>query len=317
MFDRITTFSRLLAATMLIFAAAAPATTARAQVVVVVVNGEPITALDIEQRAKLAQISTQKTPPRQEIIDELINEKLKVKEAKRWGLEVTNSEVDQAYGQMASRMRMTADQLTNQLGSKGVNPATLKHRIRADIAWPQLVRGRFQTAMQPAEKDILQKMESKSDDTVGYDYTLRPVLFLVPTGSSESFVDSRKREAEALRGRFQGCDEGIPFARALKDVAVRDQVIRSSADIPLELRKVLDGIEVGRLTAPEVTKFGVEMFAICAKKESAADNTPGKRQARESIVAEKFEQKSKQYLQELRRSMMLEYKETASNPKPQ
>jgi peptidyl-prolyl cis-trans isomerase SurA len=321
MFDRITTHSRLLAAksfatAMLVLAAAAPATTARAQVVVVLVNGEPITALDIEQRSKLAQISTQKTPARQEVIDELINEKLKVREAKRWGLEVTPSEVDQAYAQMATRMRLSPDQLTQQLGRSGVNPGTLKHRIRADIAWPQLVRGRFGTALQPAEKDILQKMESKSDDTVGYDYTLRPVLFLVPTGSSESFVDGRKREAEALRGRFQGCDEGIPFARALKDVAVRDQVIRSSADIPAELRKVLDGIEVGRLTAPEVTKFGVEMFAICAKKESAADNTPGKRQARESIVAEKFEQKSKQYLQELRRSMMLEYKETASNPKP-
>jgi peptidyl-prolyl cis-trans isomerase SurA len=316
MFDRIPTYGRLLAGTMLIFAATAPATTARAQVVVVVVNGEPITALDIEQRGKLAQISTQKTPPRQEIIDELINEKLKVKEAKRWGLEVTNSEVDQAYGQMASRMRLSSDQLTAQLGRSGVNPATLKHRIRADIAWPQLVRGRFQTAIQVGEKDILQKMESKSDDTVGYDFTLRPILFLVPTGSSEAFIDGRKREAEALRGRFQGCDEGLSFARALKDVAVRDQVTRSSADIPAEQRKMLDGIEVGRLTAPEVTKVGVEMFAICAKKESAADNTPGKRQARETIQAERYEQKSKQYLQELRRSMMIEYKESASNPKP-
>jgi peptidyl-prolyl cis-trans isomerase SurA len=55
---------------------------------------------------------------------------------------------------------------------------------------------------------------------------------------------------------------------------VREQVIRSSADIPAELRKVLEGIEVGRLTPPEVTKFGVEMFAICAKKESTADNSP-------------------------------------------
>src|SRR5262245_11288193 len=102
---------------------------------------------------------------------------------------------------MASRMRMTPDQLTQQLGSKGVNPGTLKHRIRADIAWPQLVRGRYSTAMQIGEKDILQKMESKSDDTVGYDYTLRPILLFVPTGSSESFVDGRKREAEALRSR--------------------------------------------------------------------------------------------------------------------
>jgi peptidyl-prolyl cis-trans isomerase SurA len=50
------------------------------------------------------------------------------------------------------------------------------------------------------------------------------------------------------------------------------------------------------------------MFAICAKKESAADNTPGRRRARESVMAKRYEQRSKEYLQQLRRGAMLEYK---------
>jgi peptidyl-prolyl cis-trans isomerase SurA len=293
---------------LVLLAALACATTASAQQVVVVVNGEPITALDIEQRSKLTELSTHKKPTRQEVLDDLINEKLKVREAKKWGLDVPNSEVDSAYASMASRMRLTADQLTQQLAKSGVNAATLKARIRADIAWPQLVRGRYQASLQIGEKDIVTAMDSKADDTVGYDYTLRPILFLIPTGSAEAFVDGRKREAEALRSRFHNCEEGIAFARALKDIAVREQVNRSSADIPAELRKVLEGIEVGRLTPPEVTKFGIEMFAICAKKASAADNTPGKRKARETIMAERYEQRSKQWMQELRRGAMLEYK---------
>jgi peptidyl-prolyl cis-trans isomerase SurA len=293
MSDGLITCRRLLA--MLVVAAPMLANTAHAQQVVLLVNGEPITALDIEQRGKLTQMSTHKTPVRQDVIEELINEKLKVKEAKKWGLE--------------SRMRMTTDQLTQTLARGGVNPTTLKSRIRADMAWPQLVRGRFQSSLQIGEKDILKQMESKTDD-VGHDYTLRPILFIVPPGSPEAFIEGRKREAEALRGRFQGCEEGIAFARALKDVAVRDQVTRSSADMPAELRKILEGIEVGRLTAPEVTKVGVEMFAMCAKKESSAENTPGKRQARESIMSERFEQKSKQYLQEVRRGAMIEYRTT-------
>jgi peptidyl-prolyl cis-trans isomerase SurA len=309
MFDAFTTFRRLLAATLVALTASVAATAVRAQQVVVVVNGEPITALDIEQRSKLIQLSTHKAPPRQDVIDELINEKLKVREAKKWGLDVSTSEIDGAYASMASRMRYTPEQLTQTLASSGVNVATLKARIRADLAWPQLVRGRYQSSLQIGEKDLLSAMETKSDDTVGYDYTLRPILFLVPAGSPEAFVEGRKREAEALRGRFQGCEDGLNFARALKDVAVRDQVVRSSADIPAELRKVLDGIEVGRLTPPETTKFGIEMFAICAKKESSADNTPGKRKARESVMAQRYEQRSKQYLQELRRGAMLEYKD--------
>jgi peptidyl-prolyl cis-trans isomerase SurA len=308
MFDSLMAFRKLMAATFLMFAAAIPATTAGAQQIVVIVNGEPITALDIDQRSKLSQLSTHKVPARQEVLDELINEKLKLREAKKFGLDVSASEVDTAYASMAGRMRFTADQLTQQLAKSGVNVSTLKARIKADIAWSQIVRGRYQASLQIGEKDILSAMETKSDDSVGYDYTMRPILFLVPAGSGETLIDGRKREAEALRGRFQGCEEGITFARALKDVAVREQVIRSSADIPAELRKVLEGVEVGRLTPPEVTKFGIEMFAICAKKESTADNSPGKRQAKENLMAKRYEQRSKQYLQELRRGAMLEYK---------
>jgi len=306
MFDTFTRCRGRWLAAMLALAAPAPVTNAYAQQIVVIVNGELITALDVEQRSKLTQLSTHKAPPRQEVIDELINERLKVREAKKWGLEVSDSEVDAAFASMASRMRLTAEQLTQQLAKSGLNPATLKSRIRADIAWPQIVRGRYQASMQIGEKDI---PVDKPDETVGYDFTLRPILFLVPAGSPEAFIDGRKREAEALRGRFQGCEEGLAFTRSLKDVAVRDQVVRSSADIPPELRKVLEGVEVGRLTAPEVTKVGIEMFAVCARKQSAADNTPGKRQAREAILSERFERRSKLYLQEIRRGAMIEYKE--------
>src|SRR2546422_11724205 len=139
MFDSCRTCRNLMTAAVLVFAAAALPSAARAQQVVVIVNGEPITALDIEQRTKLNQLSTHKTPARQEILDELINEKLKVKEAKKFGLEIPSSEVDTAYASMASRMRITAEQLTEQLAKSGVNTATLKVRIKADITWSQLV----------------------------------------------------------------------------------------------------------------------------------------------------------------------------------
>jgi peptidyl-prolyl cis-trans isomerase SurA len=284
-----------------------PASPGWAQVVVLV-NGEPITALDIEQRSKLNQMSTHKTPGRQEVIDELIIEKLKVREGKKFGMEVTESEVDSAFGAMASRMRLTSEQLTEVLGKQGVNVGTLRHRIRADLIWPSLVRGRFQSSLQVAEKDLLTAVDAKPEDSVGYDYTLRPILFLVPAGSPEPVIEGRRKEAEALRARFQGCDEGIAFARSLKAVAIQTQIQRSSADLPPELRKVLDGIEVGRLTPPETTKHGIEMFAICAKKESAADNTPGRRKLRETIFAERYEQRSKAYLSEVRRGAMIEYK---------
>ena len=104
MFDYRRTCRNLLIAALLAIGVSASGTAARAQQVVVIVNGDPITALDIEQRTKLNQLSTHKAPTRQEVLDELINEKLKVREAKKLGLEISSSEVDTAFASMASRM---------------------------------------------------------------------------------------------------------------------------------------------------------------------------------------------------------------------
>ena len=293
---------------MLLGAALVLPRAAQSQQVVVVVNGDPVTALDIEQRSKLNQSSTHKVPSRQEVLEELITEKVKIREGKRLGFEISDKEVDTAFGNMASKMRLTVDQLTELLGKSGINPATLKHRIKTDMTWPQLVRGRYSSSLQIGEKEIVTVTDNKPEESVGYDYTLRPILMIIPPGSPESFVEARRRDAESLRARFQNCEEGLAFARALKDVAVREPVNRSSADLPLELRKVLDAVEIGKLTPPETTKLGIEMFAICGKKESSAENTPGKRRARDAIVAERYEQLSKQYLSEIRRGAMVEYK---------
>src|ERR1700692_3799616 len=53
---------------------------ARAQQVVALVDGQPITALDIAHRAKFMEMSTRKVPTRQEVINNLIDELLELRE---------------------------------------------------------------------------------------------------------------------------------------------------------------------------------------------------------------------------------------------
>ena len=99
--------------------------------------------------------------------------------------------------------------------------------------------------------------------------------------------------------------QGIPFARALKDVAVRDQVSKFSADLPQQLRGILDGTPLGHLTPPETTAEGVQMFAVCAKKETKTE-TPGMREIRDQMFQQTFGVKAKRYLEDLRRAAMIE-----------
>lgn len=276
--------------------------------VALLVNGDPITNYDIEQRSRLLQISTRKQPSRQEVIEELIGDRLKIQVGKRYSVNVSDSDVENAFANIARNSGTTAENFAKGLQSGGLNPATLKAKLRADIAWGQIVRGKFASRLQVGEKDIFEALEKKSDGKdVGHEYLLRPIVLVVPRGSPASVIEAKKKEADALRLRFQDCGTGVPFARALRDVAVREPIRRNSADLSPQLRENLNKIEIGRLTPPEVTSTGIEMFAVCERKETASE-TPGKRQIRDEMFSERFQAQGNNYLKELRAGAMIEYR---------
>jgi peptidyl-prolyl cis-trans isomerase SurA len=294
-------------AVALIIAGGSPA---HAQTVAVMVNGEPITNYDIEQRSKLTFLTTHKQPARQDVINELIDEKVKIKEGKKYGVDPSSSDIDQSYSGMASRMRITPDQLTQSLEKSGVRPETLKARMKAEMVWTSLVRGRYKESLQVGEKDVAAAVQANGSDKLeveGFEYKMQPIVLIVPRGSAPAAIEIRRKEAEALRSRVQSCEEANAYFKSMQNAAIRDIVTKTSSDLPPALRDVLDKTPVGHLTEPEVTKQGVEMVALCGRKPTTVD-TPKKKEIRDKMYVEKYEAKSKSYLQEVRRAAMIEYR---------
>ena len=96
----------MMVAACAIAAMAAPSR-ALAQHVVLLVNGEVITDYDIEQRMKFNCLATHKPSVRQEVIEELIDEKLKVQIARRYKIEIADNDVDESYADMGRRMHLS------------------------------------------------------------------------------------------------------------------------------------------------------------------------------------------------------------------
>jgi peptidyl-prolyl cis-trans isomerase SurA len=310
----------LLTLTLLTGAMVACATPTYAQSVAVLVNGEPITNYDIEQRSKLDFLSTHKQSTRPEVIEELINEKVKIKEAKQFGVDPSVSDIDASFADMSSRMRITPDQLAKSLESQGIRADTLKQRIKADMVWTALVRGRYKESLQVGERDVDSAARSQGDagdpaddkdknkpTSQSFEYRMQPIVLIVPRGSAPAVTESRVKEAETLRGRVQSCDEANALFKSMSNAAIREIVTKTSADIPASIREGLDKTPIGHLTAPEVTKQGVEMVALCGRNPTTVD-TPQKKAIRDKMFATKFEAKSKAYLAQIRKAAMIEYR---------
>src|ERR1700681_2099668 len=155
-----------------------------AQSVAVMVNGDPITSYDIEQRTKLNFLTTHKQMSRDEVVNELIDEKVKIKEAKKFGVDPTSTDIEQSYGQMSSRMRITSDQLTKSLESQGIRPDTLKARMKAEMVWTSLIRGRYKESLQVGEKDVAAAVQASGADDKqegeAFEYRMQPIVLIVP-----------------------------------------------------------------------------------------------------------------------------------------
>jgi peptidyl-prolyl cis-trans isomerase SurA len=116
---------------------------AHAQTAAVTIYGESITEDDIEQRAKLDFLSTHKQSARQDVISQLADDMDKIKEAEKSGFDLANAQVDNAFAEMCSRMRVAPEQLTKSLEGQGIRLDTLKNRIKADMARASLARLRY------------------------------------------------------------------------------------------------------------------------------------------------------------------------------
>lgn len=277
---------------------------AAAQAVLALVNNRPVTSFDVEQRIRIAQLVERRQLDRRSALSELIDDQVKYIEARRIGFRITEEGVEQEFSRLARTNRQSDRQFEDALKSAGLSANAIRDKIRADLAWTSLLRERVRRGSQISNEEIERELaERRRGQAVVTEYEVRVVVFIVPPGASPAGAE---RTAAAARGRFSSCESGFEELRTMRDVAVRAPVIRNSQELPKNLRDILDKTPVGRLGPPARTDQGIEMFAVCAKRER---ENPGTQ--RSNIATELAEKRvadgAKAYLDELRKKVEIRY----------
>lgn len=302
----------MLATLAMLFAASVAGTPVVAQTAIkVIVNNKPITTYDIKQRAGLLRLTTGRggSGTTRQAMEELVNDTLKMQEATRAGLNVSKAEVDEAYATLAGRVKLTPSRLTQVLRQSGINPETLRSRLESEIAWTQILRARFQQEVRIAESDVIAALRKKDDEDTNksMEYRVQGIVVVVPAKSSAGTKAQRRREADKYRAQFTSCNEAETLARQYREVVVLPIKTRLETEIPGELKKELDKIAVGKVTAPQTTSNGYEMFALCDKQEIAS-NVAARMEVEDELRDKEGQQLSRRYLRELRRRAIIDYR---------
>ncbi len=333
--------SLVVAAVLLACPSATVPSLAQDQKVIVTINDQPITSFDIQQRINLWKIlgdSRSKSASRKVALNELIDDIAANEEAKKFGFEATEKEIDARMGDYAKGLKSDDAGLKKKLKSQGVSVSAMRQYLGGRIAFNRLVRGKFKEDFSVPESDVKKRLaayKSEIDGNINRQikkiesdprrraitvYQLIPIKFPVDApegGMTKELINSRALEVNTYISRFRGCKTARSAASGIFNVQVGKQVEADGAALDKRLKSALDKAGPGKALGPIPTPKGVEAIAFCGvrkivppKIERPKDiKYPTADQVRNLLTQEKFDKVAAKYSGKFRNGLLIEYRD--------
>jgi len=266
----------LVAALLLAVFVTAAATPGRAQEVsiVVLVNDDPISDYDVDQRERFLAITTQEQPSpelKKKATDQLIDERLQVQQGRKLSVSVDEDDVTRIVEDMAKKNNLDVDGLATALGKAGVNIKTLKDRIRSQLVWQNVVRQKFRREIQIGDADV-----------------------------DKALSDA----AESVRGKFGSCAD---LAKGVEGASVKTLADQQPASLVQPARLLVMNAKMGQMTPPTLTASAVEMYAVCGKRSVKGDDKT-REETQRKLMNEEMGIRAERLLRDLRQDAFIEYR---------
>lgn len=176
-----------------------------------VVNDDVISVLDLSVRTRMVIISArlEDTPETRtrlapQVLRGLIDEHLKMQEAKLNGVSVPESAVDSRVDELAAQNNMSRANFEQALARSGVLVETIMDQVRAEIAWTLLIQRKLQPSVDVSDEEVDEALADLQSNLGKPEYRVAEIYLAGDATSGEDQVrQTAQRLADQLR---QGAD---------------------------------------------------------------------------------------------------------------
>lgn len=234
---------------------------------VIKVGDSVITQYELDQRTRMLELLNAPGDPAELAEEQLIEDRLKLAEAKRFDVKVSDEDLARGKEEFAARANLSTEQFVQALNQAGVAEETLDAFLRSGVAWRQVVRGRFGRFVDIDEDDVYRAL------------TLSPNGESVRVLISEIFIPlqpGQEAEAQALAAQISQITSFDAFAQAARQYSAAPSGQAGGrvnwiplADMPPNLRGVILELEPGQVTPPLPVQNALALFQLRAVEEGA------------------------------------------------
>ncbi len=177
-----------------------------------VVNDDVISVHDLAMRIALLLATTgqENSPENRQraaphVLRMLIDEKLKMQEAKRLNVQVSRDEVDRALTEIARQIGVPPQELPRLLAGAGVSISALMEQVEAEIAWVKAVSQRAESRGVVNEEDVEAEIQRIEESAGRAEFRIAEIF--LPFNEQQT-----EREVEELGKRIMSqLRQGVAF----------------------------------------------------------------------------------------------------------
>ena len=275
------------------------------------VNGEVITSSDMQSRINAFILTTgipynakTKSMITSRVLQGAIDEKLKIQEAKKNNIRVTQHEIKKAVQDFEKANGMKPGQLRQVLAEGNVRMNVWTSQLESDIAWKKLISNKVMGRVSVSEADI-----SRAYDDIKKDMSTAKKLvseIVIPKKDAKDL----NQLAEVLRNDPRFELYAMQFSQSPSAANGGHLGWVTKGQLPDVLEKALANMKEGGVSSP--IAYGNDYYILKLEKifnpERDAKSLPGKNEVRAYLQNKKLEEYSIKYMKDLRNKALIEKK---------
>jgi peptidyl-prolyl cis-trans isomerase SurA len=232
-----------------------------------IVNGDVITATDVDQRLALLAIAQGGQIPaeevdrlRQQVLRNLIDETLEIQAATAEKIEIKKGDVDRTVARVATNIKQSPDQLATFLDQNGSSIRSLRRQIEGEIAWQRLQQRKIEVTVGDDEvKAVLSKMTASKGSE---EYRVGEIFLPSPPGTEAETLANANKILEQLKNGASFAGYARQFSQSSSAAVGGDLGWMRPEQLPDPIASVLRGMSAGSISNPIVNSGGVSIIAV-------------------------------------------------------
>jgi peptidyl-prolyl cis-trans isomerase SurA len=247
--------------------------------IVAVVNDDVLTLVELDQaiqpyRNKLGTMGYSPDKERQmlfkvreDILNQLINEKLTDQEIREANISVSEGEVDAAIERLKAARFLTEEDLQAALARDGMSLEDYRRRVRDQLLRTKLVNRQIKSKIVITKEDVKAYYEQHRDQFGGErKYHLRNIIMQVPPSAGEQEKQAVFRAMSAVHAKLKAGESFEALARQYSQSPMAgeggDLGVFGLSDVSPQIRAAVQNLKPGEFSQVLDTEYGYQIFGV-------------------------------------------------------